>query len=184
MTRRNPNGPAPRPRPEMVGGHGAVEARLLGRLREGEELGGRELLVGGVEADARRERHGAECRCGSSTEPAKPCPVSPTVRTFRRSVLLELCFLIGWPIQGRPASMSAPGKSKPASLSRGPNLSGLCTSSFAGSGCAGLLPGRARLSHPGCIDRRGSRSSLAGRGPAAIRGGHRGRCILGCSCRG
>jgi hypothetical protein len=40
------------PGPEMVRGHRAVEARLLGYPRESQEFGRRELLMRGMKANA------------------------------------------------------------------------------------------------------------------------------------
>lgn len=40
------------PRAEMVGGHGTIEARLLGYPRESQEFGWGELLMRGMKANA------------------------------------------------------------------------------------------------------------------------------------
>jgi hypothetical protein len=41
----------------MVGGHGTIEARLLGYPRESQEFGRRELLMRGMKANAGQESH-------------------------------------------------------------------------------------------------------------------------------
>lgn len=45
------------PRPEVVGGHRTVEARLLGCPRESQEFGRGELLMRSMKANTWPERH-------------------------------------------------------------------------------------------------------------------------------
>src|SRR3954453_17309871 len=98
------------PGAEVVGGHGALEPRLLGGPREGEEFGGRKLLVRGVEADAGRNCHVSGCRCRGPTEPTTTRPVAATAGTFRRAVRSDFRIVSIWLGERRPASTSPRSK--------------------------------------------------------------------------
>jgi hypothetical protein len=126
-----------------------------------------------VEAYAGRNCHVSEFLDAVAEAPRNPRRPARLRQQWGRSAALR----------GPASASSLPDRTKdgrPAHHLAAKTPLGLCTSFFAGFGCAGLPSSGTGLGPSGCINRSGNRGGPAGRGPAAIRGGHRGRGILRC----